>query len=276
MAPFIILTGIGILMIIAYLIVDGMKQKGRNPEEWKDEAEIRSIRRHRPTAKNNKTQPADDTSLSRKKGETEWYDTWIETQLAEKNNANPILTTEPVIPMKQETAAEQLPPKEDGKADAPDEEPKEVYQGRHAAVHIEEAAPPPKSHIEPVPAAEPAADFQKKSKSSATILEKAENSTVITKKAEEVTPEQKKSESAGPTPLPFSADHATLAAFSVQPQVISNPAENDTIDLESITWREPEPQQSGITKVFIWVCGLAIGVSMLLTGWAAIMQFFRS
>ena len=67
MAPFIILTGIGILMIIAYLIVDGMKQKGRNPEEWKDEAEIRSIRRHRPTAKNNKTQPADDTSLSRKK-----------------------------------------------------------------------------------------------------------------------------------------------------------------------------------------------------------------
>ena len=52
--------------------------------------------------------------------------------------------------------------------------------------------------------------------------------------------------------------------------------ENDTIDLESITWREPEPQQSGITKVFIWVCGLAIGVSMLLTGWAAIMQFFRS
>ena len=37
MAPFIILTGIGILMIIAYLIVDGMKQKGRNPEEWKDE-----------------------------------------------------------------------------------------------------------------------------------------------------------------------------------------------------------------------------------------------
>ena len=263
-------------MIISYLIVDGMKQKGRNPEEWKDEAEIRSIRRHRPTAKNNKTQPADDTSLSRKKGETEWYDTWIETQLAEKNNANPILTTEPVIPTKQETAAEQQPPKEDGKADAPDEEPKEVYQGRHAAVHIEEAAPPPKSHIEPVPAAEPVADFQEKSESSAAILEKAENSTVITKKVEEVTPVHEKSESAGSAPQHSSVTHTTLAAFSTQPQIISNPAENDTIDLESITWREPEPQQSGITKVFIWVCGLAIGVSMLLTGWAAIMQFFRS
>ena len=65
MAPFIILTGIGILMIIAYLIVDGMKQKGRNPEEWKDEAEIRSIRRHQKKKKNNKTQPADDTSLKK-------------------------------------------------------------------------------------------------------------------------------------------------------------------------------------------------------------------
>ena len=75
MAPFIILTGIGILMIIAYLIVDGMKQKGRNPEEWKDEAEIRSIRRHRPTAKNNKTQQDEKTTLKKKKGETACYDT---------------------------------------------------------------------------------------------------------------------------------------------------------------------------------------------------------
>ena len=274
MAPFIILTGIGILMIIAYLIMDGMKQKGRNPEEWKDEAEIRSIRRHRPTAKNNKTQPADDTSLSRKKSETEWYDAWIETQLSEKNKAEPILKTEPAIPIKQEAAAEQQPPKEDGKADIPEEEPKEVYQGRHAAVHIEEAAPPPESHIEPVPAAEPAADFLKKAKSKAAIQEKAQQSTVITKRAEDATPAQE--ESAGSATLHSFADHTTLAAFSTQPQIISNPAENNTIDPETITWREPESQQSGITTVFIWVCGLAIGASILLTGWAAILQVFRS